>query len=324
MKENNKQIKFKLTIIKILIFLVAIVGIIFLFNAKCYAGYSFSETTKNIDNIGTEMFSSFNNFLTQLLGFNFMYVPYIAIILYILIQIILMKKYKSDKSSKGLKVCLKINVIVILCICLINTLISNFVIDRSKEVVYITSSMFIQNSFVWAEIINIVINTLILILGVIFSRKLLKNGIEKNEKLQNKKMLIIVIVLIVILSTIHIFIKRGPQMHVVERDWSFGETIDNRKYDIKVYEGEYIGNTVFFVKEIDSEGVLIEYERGYYERQPSSNDSNPFEIYNFNYTYKTEIVQQKMKWNVNYSYNPAKNPMLAVDGGTDYYVRFEK
>ena len=94
MKENNKQIKFKLTIIKILIFLVAIVGIIFLFNAKCYAGYSFSETTKNIDNIGTEMFSSFNNFLTQLLGFNFMYVPYIAIILYILIQIILMKKYR--------------------------------------------------------------------------------------------------------------------------------------------------------------------------------------------------------------------------------------
>ena len=28
--------------------------------------------------------------------------------------------------------------------------------------------------------------------------------------------------------------------------------------------------------------------------------------------------------NVNYSYNPAQDPMLCIDGGTDYYVRFEK
>ena len=316
MEENNNQIKFKLTTLKLLIFLVIIVSIFFLFNTKCYAGYSFSETTYNIDNVEKGMFLNPNNFFKQLFGFNFIYVPYIVMLLYILIQIILIKKYKSDKLSKRFKVCLKINVIVILFICLINTVESNILIDRSKEIVYLG-----------AEITNIVINTLILILGMIFSKKLLKNNIEGNEKLQNKKILIIAIVLIVILSTIHIFIKNGPIMHVVERDWSFGKTIDSRQYDLKVYKEKNIGNTSFLVKEIDTEGVLIEYRRGYYEYQ--TNDSNPlnFNPLNFNslnFNYKTEIVQQKMKWNVNYSYNPAKDPMLEVDGGTDYFVRFEK
>lgn len=306
MGENNNQIKFKLIILKILIFLVVIVGIFFIFNTNCYAAYSFSETTYNIDNVGTGMSSSSNNFLKQFLGFNSIYVPYIVILLYILIQIILMKKYKSDKLSKSLNVCLKIDVIVILFICLINTLISNFVIDRGNVDVYIIST-----------ITNIVINTLILILGMIFSRKLLKSSSEGKEKLKNKKILIIAIVLIAILSTIHIFIKRYPLMHVVEKDWGFGETLDIRQYNTTVYKGKNknIDNTSFLVKEIDDEGVLIEYERHYYELQPSSFGD---------YDYKTEIVQQKMKWNVNYSYNPAEHPLLCVDGGTDYYVRFEK
>lgn len=89
--------------IKILIFLVMIVGVFFIFNTNCYAGYSFSETPQNIDtayniyNVGIGMFSSSSNFLKQLLGFNYIYVPYIVILLYILIQIILMKKYKTRR-----------------------------------------------------------------------------------------------------------------------------------------------------------------------------------------------------------------------------------
>lgn len=115
-------------------------------------------------------------------------------------------------------------------------------------------------------------------------------------------------------------------MHVVEREWSFGKTIDSRQYNVKVYKGKNIGDTAFLVKEIDDEGVLIEYERGYYEHQSDSNDNNStlLKLPDYNYKYKTEIVQQKMKWNVTYSYNPEENPGLAVDGGTDYYVRFEK
>ena len=307
---------------KLLIFLVIIVSIFSIFNTRCYAGYSFSETTYNIDTVGVKVFSNPSNFLKQIFGFNSIYVPYIIILLYILIQIILIKKYKKDKLSKNLKLFLNINIIVILLICLVNTFINNYVIDKSKEVVYITSTMFIRNSFLWAKITNIVINALILIFGMIFSKKLLKNTINENEKQNNKKMLIITIVLIIILLGMHFIIKRGPLMHVVEIDWSFGKNVDSRKYDMKIYNGKNIGDTNFCVKGFDDEGVLIEYERGYYENTSSSSSNIPT---NFrNYEYKTEIVQQKMKWNVNYSYNPAQDPILEVDGGTDYYVRFEK
>ena len=318
---NNR---IRLNTIKIFMLLVVIVGIFFIVNTRCFAeetGYSFVETKYDIDNIKTETFN-FDNFLIELLGFNFIYVPYIVILLYILIQLILIKKYKSEKLTSNFILCLKINLIVILFICLINTIISNYVIDISRAVEYITSTMYIKNSFLLFKIINIVVNTIILIVGLIFSKKLLRNNTEENRKTQNKKMLIMAIVIIVILSIIYIFERTGYSMHVVERDWGFGETIDSRQYDLKVHKGKNIGNTSFLVKEIDDEGVLIEYERGYYEILDDNNPT-PTSLYD-RVEYKTEIVQQKMKWNINYSYEPAKYPLLSVDGGTDYYVRFEK
>lgn len=309
--------------LKIIVFLIVIVEALFLLNTICYAGYSFSEVTYNIDSVGKEF--EFNPILlkNQVLGFNFIYVPYILILLYIVIQIILMKKYKKDKLSNNLKLCLKINIIVILLICIVNSFISNYIIDKSKEVIYITSTMYIQNSFLWAKIVNIAVNTLILIFGIVFSKKMLKNTIEEKIKLQNKKMLIITIVLIIILLGMCFITKRGPSMHVVERDWSFGTTTNIRQYDLKVFKDKNIGDTIFLVKEIDDEGVLIEYERGYYEKPSNSNDNSSSILFN-NYEYKTEITQQKMKWNVNYSYSQSTDPMLCIDGGTDYYVRFEK
>ena len=297
-----KKTKFKLIIIFLIVTIIEIV----MFNPNSYAGYSFEETTYDIDNLGTEIVSTSNNFLNSLLGFNSIYIPYILIIFYILIQILLVKKYKKNKLSKNLEVCLKIDIIVILSICLINAIIGDYVIG------YIT----IQNSFLFAEITNIILNALILIVGLIFSRKLLKESTDKNKKLCNKMMLIMVIMLIIIRLALNIFIVNEPTMHVVERDWGFGETFDIRRYDIKIYKDKNIGNTSFLVKEIDDEGVLIEYERAYYELNSDSTSTD--------YIYQTEIVQQKMKWNVNYSYESEKHPMLAVDGGTNYYVRFEK
>ena len=94
--------------LKIIVFLIVIVEALFLLYIICYAGYSFSEVTYNIDSVGKEF--KFNPILlkNQVLGLNFIYVPYILILLYIVIQIILMKKYKKDKLSNNLKLCLKI------------------------------------------------------------------------------------------------------------------------------------------------------------------------------------------------------------------------
>ena len=103
-------------------------------------------------------------------------------------------------------------------------------------------------------------------------------------------------------------------MHVVETEWGFGYTLDKETYDYEIKEENMIGNTEFKVIEIDDDGVLLEYPRRYYEPTYES----------LNAAYKTEIVQQKLSWNVNYAYNEDKDPFLAVDGGTKYYVRLEK
>lgn len=293
----------------------------FIFNTKCYAGYSFSETTYDIDNISIDnaivklpLISTV--VLKQLLGFNFISVPYIFILLYLIIQIILIKKHSQNTLSKKLMLCVKINIIVILLICLLNTCITNCILNISEDIEILLPIK---------QAVEILINTLILIFGIISTNKLLKSNMEENNNRKNKKILIITILLIIILLGVHFIIKSPPYIHVVEEDWSFGITIDVRKYDLKIYKEKNIGDTDFLVKEIDSEGVLIEYERGYYEKQPASNDSDTIKWSPLdNYDYKTEIVQQKMKWNVNYSYTPAKDPLLEIDGGTDYYVRFEK
>ena len=69
---NNR---IRLNTIKIFMLLVVIVGIFFIVNTRCFAeetGYSFVETKYDIDNIKTETFN-FDNFLIELLGFNFIY-----------------------------------------------------------------------------------------------------------------------------------------------------------------------------------------------------------------------------------------------------------
>ena len=104
-------------------------------------------------------------------------------------------------------------------------------------------------------------------------------------------------------------------MYVIERDWSFGRTDSTRYYSKKIDDIE--DNYNFIILDIDKDGVLIEYTRGYYVGESGPGLMSIRE-------YKTEIVQQKLIWNVLYKFSPARDPMLAVDGGTDYYIEFKK
>lgn len=320
--------------LKKLIFLVILICTFLTFNLKCYAGYRFLEVE----------YEEENGLLDVL--FNFSYVT--IILLYIFIQIILMIKDKKNNLFKNnLKIYLitntLISIFVILFIYLINSIIDlilsiEILIDINKGL----------------KIISIVINTLILILSIFFSRKLLKNNIENSKLFHNKKNLAITIILLVVLLGINIFIKNTPQAHIIRREWSFGETIDITYYNIKLYKGKTfdISYNPLLVKDIDDEGILLEY----YEYNPNSTNSSSDENINNNalnvgyfnsnnweqkteivqhalnlgplqsnnWKQKIEIVQQKIKWNVYYSYKISTDPTMAIDGGYNYYVKFTK
>lgn len=312
--------------LKIIVFLTTIIVMLCAFNTCCYAEYSFLEVNYNIDNVGISELE-LTYYLKQIFGFKVTFVPYIIILSYIIIQIVLIKKYKNEQIFNNFKLCLKLNIIVVLLICAVNKCISLFFIDKTQEIKYITSTIFIYKSHLWLEITNIVINMLILVFGLIFSKKLLKNSIEQKELHHSKKMLIITILLIIVLIVMHFVVKRGPLMHVVEKDNDFGYPTYIKYYDLKCCKGKEIGDTDLhvLVKDIDDEGVLIEYKRGeYVEKQDNSNDSSISSSRLIsNYDYKTEIVEQKMKWNVNYSYKRVYSPW-AGKYAFDYYVRFEK
>ncbi len=323
---------------KTLVVCLIIIGLLFLFNIKCYAGYSFTETAENIDKIKAEI-STETYIENQLLGFNFISTPYIIILLYFLIQLLLIIKHKKDITFDNIKMCLKNNIIVFLLILLVNVVISYFIPYQSENTVYSNSNAFLSFIFAWSKIINIVINSFILIFGLIYDRKILykdnlnnfndDNDLKEKYTKQNRKMIITIATLLIVLSFSYFFINfinKEPSVHIVERDWSFGITFDVRQYDIKIDVGKNIFNSNFLVKEIDNEGVLLEYTRNYYESNPKSNDNNSssLRLDDYDYEYKTETVQQKMKWNVNYSYHEARHPLLCVDGGTNYYIRFEK
>jgi len=304
---------------KTLKFIFIICMMVLIINTISYAGYSFEEVNFDIDEINVETEENLskhllNNLLIKGIGFNNIYVPYLLLMIYIIIEIILIKKYKRIKQ------CMLINLAIILLIIIANTIIGNFIINIGNEVEYITSTMYITNSFIIERIVNIVINSLILIIGLIYQIKIIKKYDEEQFKKTYKRIKAIILLQIIIITILFILINIGPKMHVVEADWGFGHTINKRKYNIKIFEGKNIGDTKFKVLKIDDEGILIEYTRGYYEADNAFNGILAI----FNTKYKTETVQQKMIWNINYVYHEEKDPMLCVDGGTHYYVRFEK
>ena len=266
-------------------------------NMSSDTSYGFSKVNINIDDIKVDNISrnfEFSDLILPCLGFNNIYVPYILIAIFLILQIIFLKKYKKIKEY----IC--IDLIVILLIAISNLIIGKFRIGLGDEVIPI-------------EITNIVVNSLILIIGIIIQKRVNKYSEEKIVRFKKIAFISIIIFITIFLITLKLDNKE-MKMHVVESQWGFGYTIDKKIYDYELKEGDIIGNTKFKVIDIDNDGVLLEYTREYYE---TSNDSP-------NGVYKTEVVKQKLNWNVNYEYKKAENPFLEVDGGTDYYVRLEK
>ncbi len=291
------------------------------------AEYSFKEVNYDIDNISIDrsMFNGVTNIndsiILSFLGFNLIYIPYFIVAIYIIMQIYYMKKYKKIKQN------LSISTITILIISIITIIIQNFIINKNGEPVFVTSTIYETESSYIITTVNIVINSIILIIGLILQNRIIKKYKENNI---NKKSIILALLLVVTLVIISILIYNMPKvlhMHIVESDWSFGRTYYKRKYNIQIEKDKIISNisgVKIKVIDINEDGVLIEYTRKYYEKKNLDEEKNVFSRLG-NYEYKTEVVQQKMLWNVNYIYNEDYDPLNdVVDARTNYYIRFEK
>lgn len=237
-----------------------------------HAGVNFVETQIDIDNI--ELYKQDGEININVFS--------IFVILYIIIQIILLKKYGKIKFA------IEINLIVFMII--------------------------IMNTILIPLKIHVLLNPIILIIGCINHIIMLKNNYEKIYKIM-KVVLMLVIVSFIIWG---ICFKTVPKMKIVKAECAFGNVLDKNEYYLELKNGEEIKEFNAEVLKIDEQGVLVEYIRKYYIK--TGDDAGIIE----NYTSATELVQQKLLWDVNYIYEEEKDPMICVDGGYDYYIRIEK
>ena len=242
--------------------------------------------------------------------------PKVVVIVYIIIQLVLLIIAIKQKNFKQW---LKFNIIIFTIIKIINYIFLNFIIDQSNQMNYITDTMYIYEEYESMKVANMVLNIIILVVSVIFNIMLVtKFRKEELEQKLKDRLSIIMYIVIIIFSLLIIFSNLGTRMYVIERDWSFGRTESIRYYSKKIDDIE--GNYDFTILDIDEDGILIEYTRGYYVSKGGESLYDQI----FNVEYKTKIVQQKLIWNIWYEFSPEKDSMLAVDGGTDYYIKFKK
>ena len=281
---------------------IAILCIAFaMISTVSYAKDSFYEANINIDT-----YSSYGKFgaILKTIGFNYLCTPYFMIILYVIIQLIFIKKYKKTKLY------ISIDIIIILVISIINS-----VIKYNPNAAFVSSSMMTV-----LNIVKILINTIILIAGLIVQKRLTNKYREDKIKNFNKTFIKVSILLVIILMFLiisNILTSSGYMMCVVERIFAS----DVNRCCINIKEGERISLDELQIKvlKIDDEGIVIEYTTEYNEFYPI--DSTTGEIKG-DYGDKTKIVQQRMEWNKIYNKESSSSNDSIWSG--DYYVRFEK
>lgn len=296
-----KKIK---SVLKIILFLVIL---ILAFN--CIQGI-LVDKEKIIESKDYSYMPIYSSNFFEIKNFFNIITPKVAVIVYIIIQFVL---FIIAIRQKNFKQWLKCNIITFTTIKIINFIFLNIITDESYQINNITDTMYIY------EASNLVINIIILVVSVMFNIMLVtkyrKKGVSQELK---DRISIIMYTFIIIFFLLIICSNLGTRMYVFEREWGFDRTFSTRYYSRKI--DDIKDNFNFTILDIDKDGVLIEYTRGYYVPK----GGNSMVGLMFDGEYKTEIVQQKLIWNVWYRYSPAKDPMLAVDGGIDYYIKLKK
>ena len=251
-----------------------------------------------------------SNFLFEIYNLLRTQTPMVIVISYILIQFVLLIIAIKKKKFKQW---LKIIIIIFIGKKIVDYIFLNFIIDQSNQMNYITNYLFTYENYEVAGMVNLVIDIIALLSGVIFNIMLVsKFKREELEPKLNDKLSIIMYILIISFSLLIIFSNLGTRMYVHESDWSFGKTNNTRYYSKKIdnIEDKYS----FIIIDVDKDGVLIEYKKKKYNQTSALSNT----------TSETIVVQQKLVWNTWYRYSPPHNPWISTDGGTKYSIKFKK
>ena len=144
----------------------------------------------------------------------------------------------------------------------------------------------------------------------------------KKEKRMNIKLSIFSSVLLLFFVFLSINLGSVCKVEILQREWGFGNTLSIIRYSKKVKENNVI-HTVKFLK-IEEDGVLVEYENVKYIIN-NNLEEDKIKIPVFDFEVKKEILQQKLLWGKTYVIKKAEEPNgLMVDGGIEYYYKFEK
>lgn len=207
-----------------------------------------------------------------------------VLIIYLIAQVIIILRNKQIKQRIYHN---SVVLLIMLSIYFINSISGLFTIEEYLLIYYIYS-------------IALIIS---LIIQIVHFKE------QKSTKNLNNRLIIISIINIIII-TIYIVI---PKIQITTDEWSFGVSFNMNRYERIILKNNL--NLGFKVIDTDKDGVLIEYKLKNYTYDAEKRHESIEE----------ETIQEKLKWNKTYSWNREKHsPMLAVDGGTDYYVRFKK
>lgn len=144
----------------------------------------------------------------------------------------------------------------------------------------------------------------------------------KKEKKMNIKLNVLSSFLIVAFVFLSINFGNVCKVEILQREWGFGTTLSTIRYSKKVKENNVIDN--FKILKIEEDGVLVEYEKVVYVKSDDL-ENNKTGISFLPYETKKEIAQQKLLWGKTYTIKEAKNLNgIEIDGGIDYYYKFEK
>ena len=112
------------------------------------------------------------------------------------------------------------------------------------------------------------------------------------------------------------------KVEILQREWGFENTLSIIRYSKKVKENNVINN--FKILKIEEDGVWVEYEKVKYIIN-NNLEEDKIKIPVFDFEVKKEISQQKLLWGKTYVIKKAEEPNgLMVDGGIEYYYKFEK
>lgn len=144
----------------------------------------------------------------------------------------------------------------------------------------------------------------------------------KKEKKMNIKLNVLSSFLIVVFVFLSINFGNVCKVEILQREWGFGTTLSTTRYSKKVKENNVIDN--FKILKIEEDGVLVEYEKVVYVKSDDL-ENNKTGISFLPYETKKEIAQQKLLWGKTYTIKKAQNLNgIEIDGGIDYYYKFEK